>query len=81
MSKDKVSSKGFTDFLEEVIKLEPIEFIGLAKVLCAPVMDNNKEPREFEDILSDMMDNFISTGRRQRRDILKMIKEANKIKV
>ena len=44
-------------------------------------MDNNKEPREFEDILSDMMDNFISTGRRQRRDILKMIKEANKIKV
>ena len=80
MSKDKVSSKVFTEFLEEVIKLEPIEFIGLAKVLCAPVMDN-KEPREFEDILSDMMDNFISTGRRQRRDILKMIKEANKIKV
>lgn len=81
MSKDKVSSKVFTEFLEEVIKLEPIEFIGLAKVLCAPVMDSNKELREFEDILSDMMDNFISTGRRQRRDILKMIKEANKIKV
>ena len=72
MSKDKVSSKVFTEFLEEVIKLEPIEFIGLAKVLCAPVMDDNKEPREFEDILSDMMDNFVSTGRRQRRDILKI---------
>lgn len=81
MSKDKVSSKALTEFLEEVIKLEPIEFIGLAKILCAPVVDDNKDVRSFEDILSDMMDNFISTGRRQRRDILQMIKQANKIKV
>ena len=77
-NKNKVSSKIVIDFLELVTQLEPIDFVGLSKILCVPLVNQKNEPREFEDILSDMIDKFISTGRKQRKDIIKVLKQSIK---
>lgn len=77
----EVSSKILIEFINLVPTLEPIEFLGLAKVLCTNTVDEDMAPRPFEDILSDMIDRFISTGSRQRKDILKVMKNAKKEKL
>ena len=77
-NKNKVSSKIVINFLELVTQLEPIEFVGLSKILCVSLVNQKNEPRNFEDILSDMIDNFISTGRKQRKDIIKVLKQSIK---
>ena len=77
-NKNKVSSKIVINFLELVTQLEPIEFVGLSKILCVTLVNQKNEPREFEDILSDMIDKFISTGRKQREDIIKVLKKSIK---
>lgn len=81
MSKEKVSEKMVIRFVTGITKLEPIEFIGLTKVLCTPIVDEENNPREFDDILSDMIDRFVATGRRQRKDIIKIIEQTGKIKL
>lgn len=81
MSKEKVSEKMIIRFITGITKLEPIEFIGLTKVLCTPIVDEENNPREFEDILSNMIDRFVATGRRQRKDIIKIIEQTGKIKL
>lgn len=73
-NKNNVSSKIVINFLELVTQLEPIEFVGLSKILCVSLVNEKNDPREFEDILSDMIDKFISTGRKQRKDIIKVLK-------
>lgn len=77
----EVNSKILLEFIELIPTLEPVEFLGLAKVLCTPTVDKNMESRPFEDIFSDMIDRFLSTGRRQRKDIIKILKNANKEKL
>lgn len=81
MSKEKVSERMVIRFITGITKLEPIEFIGLTKVLCTPIVDEENNPREFDDILSDMIDRFVATGRRQRKDIIKIIEQTGKIKL
>ena len=39
MGREQVSPKTFTLFINEISKLEAIEFIGLAKILCVPILD------------------------------------------
>ena len=77
-NKNNVSSKTVINFLELVTQLEPIEFVGLSKILCVSLVNEKNEPREFEDILSDMIDKFISTVRKQRKDIIKVLKQSIK---
>ncbi len=77
----EVSSKILLEFIELIPTLEPVEFLGLAKVLCTNTVDENMEPRPFEDIFSDMIDRFLLTGRRQRKDIVKVLKNAKKEKL
>ena len=77
-NKNNVSSKIVINFLELVTQLEPIEFVGLSKILCVSLVNQKNEPIEFEDILSDMIDKFISTGRKKRKDIIKVLKQSIK---
>lgn len=77
----EVSSKILLKFIELIPTLEPVEFLGLAKILCTTTVDENMEPRPFEDIFEDMIDKFLSVGRRQRKDIIKVLKNAKKEKL
>lgn len=80
MANKEISPQTLLKFIQLITKLDPVEFVGLAKILCTPVVDEKNEARPFEDVLSDMMDRFISTGRKQRKDILKVIEQAGKHK-
>ena len=80
-NKNNVSSKTVINFLELVTQLEPIEFVGLSKILCVPILDKDKNERPFEDILSDMMDKFLMIKRGKRKEILNMIKDVNRARL
>ena len=41
-NKNNVSSKTVINFLELVTQLEPIEFVGLSKILCVPLVNQKK---------------------------------------
>lgn len=80
IKESRVSSKTFLSFIEEVSKLSEVEFIGLSKILCVPILDKEENERPFEDILSDMMDKFLLVKRSKRKEILKMLKDSNRTK-
>lgn len=81
INESKVSSKTFLSFIEEVSKLSEVEFVGLSKILCVPILDKDKNERPFEDILSDMMDKFLMIKRGKRKEILNMIKDVNRTRL
>lgn len=81
IDESKVSSKTFLSFIEEVSKLSEVEFVGLSKILCVPILDKDKNERPFEDILSDMMDKFLMIKRGKRKEILNMIKDVNRARL
>ena len=81
INESKVSSKTFLSFIEEVLKLSEVEFVGLSKILCVPILDKNDNERPFEEILSDMMDKFLMIKRGKRKEILNMIKDVNRARL
>lgn len=71
-----VSEKTLLLFIERVSKLKEIEFLGLAKLLAVPMtVGEEKKPREFEEILSDCIDNFIMLNRQRRKEVLSVLKK------
>ena len=79
------SDKELIQFITYINNLEPIEFTGIAKILCVSVFADNaeeeKKVRKYEDILSDLMDNFCLLGRRQRREVFKLLRQVEKDRV
>lgn len=73
------SPKDLEKFMLEISKLEPMEFLGLAKIFNIDLFedDKDKKPRNFETVLSEILDKYISLSRKQRRTIMKLIKSAN----
>lgn len=73
------SPKDLEKLMLEISKLEPIEFLGVAKIFNLDLFENDedKKPRNFEIILSEILDKYISLSHRQRRTIMKLIKSAN----
>lgn len=78
--------------LEQIVKMEPLEFMGLAKLLGVRVMEeqtddstanNDKsqlKPRSFADVFDDVMKKFTSLNRTRKREIIKLVKKSNSIK-
>lgn len=76
--------------LRDIINLDPVEFMGLARVLKVKLMEPDYEknedgentgkvtlkPRDFTDILSDVLAAFEASNRKRRREILQLIHEA-----
>ena len=65
-------------FITYINRLEPIEFSGIVKILCVALADESAKVRPYEDILSDLIDNFCSIGYRQRKKILRLLKNIEK---
>lgn len=55
--KQKDQSKSFEEFLMLVSKLNAVEFLGLTKILCVPLLDGERD-RDFADLLDDVLDRF-----------------------
>lgn len=72
--------------LKDIPRLDPIEFMGLARVLkvklMEPISAENETgeiklaPRDFTDILSDVLAAFEASNRKRRREILQLVHEA-----
>ncbi len=69
--------KMFSKLVIELSKLEVIEILGVCKILEVSIVDENKKPRNFEDIYIDIFDRFIESNRTTRRGIIKLLKMSN----
>lgn len=80
-------------FMELLVGLEAIEFVGLCKFLgvrlieekdeSAPTMPNNEAPqkseaRDFSDLFSDLLQKFSKLSRPRQRELIKILKKVNK---
>ena len=67
------------ELIELIIKLEPVEFIGLARVLCVDIINKeDKTTRDFYDVLNDIVNKFNTLARKQRREILSVLRRVKK---
>lgn len=69
--------------MELIIDMQPLDFLALAKLLGAPVMeekDGKEEPRSFADVLEDVLARFTKLGRTKKRDLLRLLKKSNSAK-
>lgn len=67
------------ELIELITKLEPVEFIGLARVLCVDIInEENKTTRDFYYILNDIINKFNTLARKQRREILSVLRRVKK---
>ena len=80
-------------FMELLVGLEAVEFVGLCKFLgvrlieekdeSAPTMPNNEAPqkseaRDFSDLFSDLLQKFSKLSRPRQRELIKILKKVNK---
>jgi len=68
-------------FLTQLSKLEPVEFIGVAHLCGARLLqEDNKTPRDFADILRDVLNKYQTLNRKKRRELEKALTQSNSIK-
>lgn len=68
-------------FLIQLSKLEAVEFIGVAHLCGAHLLqEDNKTPRDFADILRDILDKYETLNRKKRRELEKILAQSNSIK-
>ncbi len=80
--------KSNMQLMDQITKMEPLEFAGLAKLLGVAIVEDNLDeeaekkvvPRSFTDVLSDVMAKFSKLGRSRKREILKLVKKSNSMK-
>ncbi len=67
-------------FMLEVGYCETLEFIGLAQMLSVPLINEDKEPREFADVFENILANYSKLNRARKKELLKVLKDANRTK-
>lgn len=83
MAKQKTSDeqKRLYRFLEGVSKLGPIEFLGIAHLLMVPLAkEGTTDNRDFDDILSDMIDKFVTLSNSKQKELIKLVKKTESYK-
>lgn len=72
--------KDIDRFITLIADLEPVEFMGLARVLKVKLFkdEETREPREFEEVFGETLERFTKCNRTRKREILKLIKTAAK---
>lgn len=87
MDNVKVSDKQMTEFAKLLGQFDAPSFMGLAKVLCVYVFDNNKldesgkpTPREADAIIEDCIVAFATSNRKRRREIIQIMRQVVKHK-
>lgn len=64
-------------FLEDIAKLEAVEFIGLAKLLGVELLEG-EELRPMGDIVEDIMVKFARLNRNKRRELKQIVRAAGR---
>ena len=77
--------KSNMQLIDLISKMEPLDFVGLAKLFGVQVVESNDnaedekkfKPRNFSDVLADVMAKYNGLNRSRKREILKLIKKSN----
>lgn len=57
---------------------EATDFLGLCKVLCVSLTDEDGTSRTFDELLADLLTRFSTLGRAQKRQVLKLAQDVAK---
>jgi len=72
-------AKDIKGFQRQLLQLEPVEFIGVARILGVQLFDVEKnEPMMFDEIFADMMEKYAGLSRKQRRNLERLLRAATK---
>lgn len=77
--------KSNMQLIDLISKMEPLDFVGLAKLLGVQVVEPNDntedekkfKPRNFSDVFADVMAKYDGLNRSRKREILKLVKKSN----
>ena len=77
--------KSNMQLIDQISKMEPLDFVGLAKLLGVQVIAQNNDiegekqlnVRNFSDVFADVMAKFNGLNRTRKREILKLVKKSN----
>ena len=80
-------------FMELLVGLEAIEFVGLCRFLGVRLVEEKSEPalttpndeahqksetRDFSDLFSDLLQKFSELSQSRQRELIKILKKVNK---
>ena len=60
--------------LREIIKLEPVEFLGVCTILDVRPTDEEDKVRPFEDIWEDLCDKIENLNRVQKKNLDRLVR-------
>ena len=66
------------DFLTEISKLEAVTFLGLARYFKIDLLDAEENPKTFSMLLEEVLKRFCALNRTQKRQIMRLVKNANR---
>ena len=69
--------KGIERFQRQLLQLEPIEFLGVAKILGVQLI-KEEEPLIFEEVFPLLVEKYAALNRRQRKNLNKMLRPLEK---
>lgn len=74
---DRLSTK----FIKEISRIkDPTVFLGVARILKVELMVDKDTPKDFAAVLNEIIDNYNSSDRKRRRELLKILEKSNKCK-
>lgn len=76
MTEDKKIAKEVKKLILSLRPLEVTELLGIFRMLNILVTDENGEPRPFEIVISEFIDEYIKLNRNQRRNLIALIEVA-----
>jgi hypothetical protein len=72
-----IEIKGIERFQRQLLQLEPIEFLGVAKILGIQLI-KEEEPLTFEEVFPLLVEKYAALNRRQRKNLHKMLRPLEK---
>lgn len=67
------------EFLREISKIQDIAlFLGVMKLLGVKEEKEDKTQKEFSEVLDEVMKKFESKARSKRKELVKILRKANK---
>ena len=74
-NEDKIAE----NFLREVARIKDINYlVALTKLLGIQIDNEDNTARPFEEVLSDLLTQFNSKPRNKRKELVSLLKKANK---
>ena len=65
------------EFVKEVVKMRPIDFLGVATLLGVSLAEQDKS-RDPKEIFNDIITKFETLTTKKQKEIIKLCKQANK---